>query len=163
MSQKEQNQDNVSEMNIYELGYLLVPTIPEEQTGECVVKIRDVIEQSGFIVSENNPEELVLSYEMSKSIKGKKQRFSKAYFGALIFRIPAEKVAGTKQGLEKNDEILRFIIIRRTEDNVMPAQNMLRQPYANKKDKKNDDVEYAEKRNIDKEGIDSAIEELVVE
>lgn len=113
----------------YELGYLLVPTITEENLPGEGVGVRDVIEKRGTIISGAAPIEKHLTYEMTKRIGGKNVRFVKAYFGHFIFEASAEGMAEAREDLKKNDKVLRFLLVSRTKESlVAPTRRIPRAP-----------------------------------
>ena len=142
------------EMTIYEVGYLIVPTVPEDDIGSKVALLRDAIEKSGMILSENAPEMRVLAYEMTKELGGKKRRFHKAYFGAIVFQAPARDISRIKKDIEGKDEVLRSLFIKRTRESLAAATA----PAARQKS-----VPTEKKKEVNNEEIDNAIEELVAE
>ena len=87
MSNEEKIMDEgQEELKIYELGYLLAPTIPEEYVGGEGVKVKDVLEKIGFIMGSDEPVMKQLAYEMSAVIGGKNIVFIPRTSGQLFFR-----------------------------------------------------------------------------
>ncbi len=57
----------------YELGYILVPTIPEVEVAEKVTALKAAIEAvQGSVASEGAPEFIDLAYQIEKNIKVRK-------------------------------------------------------------------------------------------
>jgi len=163
MEKEEQGAKNEGEAAIYELGYLLVPTIPEEKVGEEVSKIKDTVEQEGFIISGESAELKSLAYTMSKELGGKKNTFTSGYFGSLIFQTEQGSIDDIKAALDKNERLLRILIIGRTKESLVPSARKpvgLRTKTAGEPERSPKTP--AERAAQEKE-IDKTIEELVVE
>ena len=113
----------------YELGFLLVSAIAEENLASEAATIREAIEKHGVIVSGAAPMEKQLSYEMRKRSGGKNMRFRKAYFGHFIFQASADGMAEIREAIKKNDRVLRFLLIARTKESlVAPTRRIPRAP-----------------------------------
>lgn len=102
----------------YEIGYLIAPTITEEDAPSEGAKVRDIVEKQGFIVSVAEPEKRSLAYEITKRFGGKNHRFRTAYFGHLIFQAVPEDATAIREGIRKNDAIIRTLIIKRTKESL---------------------------------------------
>ena len=111
---------NNDENKVYEVGYLLLPNIEEVKISGKVSEIKDIVEKNkGSFISEGAPEIKNLTYTMVKSVSGKNQKYTNAYFGWLKFEANAENVAGIKKGLDGNDSLLRYLLIVTTRENVI--------------------------------------------
>lgn len=157
--------DTQEELKIYELGYLLAPTIPEEHIEGENVKVKDVLEKAGFIMSSDEPAMKALAYEMSAVIGGKKRRFRTAYFGSIIFQTNAASVADIKTALEKNENIARSLILHRTKESLLPSKRKISVAPRGAEEKetgRKKQTERAEKV-IDEAELDKKIEEMVAE
>src|SRR3989344_2958876 len=101
-----------SRMKIYELGYLLVPNIAEENVAAEVESIKSTLEESGAaFITEDFPKLRPLAYTMIKAIGSQKNRHDKGYFGWIKFEIESASVTKIKGELDKNDHILRSMLI----------------------------------------------------
>lgn len=157
--------DTPEELKIYELGYLLAPTIPEEDIGGENVKVKDVLEKAGFIMSSDEPAMRTLAYEMSAVIGGKKRRFRTAYFGSIVFQTGAASVADVKMALGKNENVTRSLILHRTKESLLPSKRKILVAPRGAEEKeagRKKQSERAEKA-IDEVELDKKIEEMVAE
>ena len=164
-TEKKDMEDNVSdsETKIYELGYLIIPTVLDEKLGGETSKIVDVLEKDGKIVSSDAPKEQALAYTMDKKIGGKKQIFNDAYFGSIIFEANSSNIDGIKKDLEKNDNILRFMIIVRTKESLIAPQKRVATASIDRAKEASSTVKNKEvKKKVDEKEIDKEIESLVV-
>ncbi|MBX4198155.1 30S ribosomal protein S6 [Candidatus Parcubacteria bacterium] len=154
---------NDSKMKIYELGYLLVSTIAEENVAAEVGIIKALLEKHGAeFISEDFPKIRPLAFTMLKSIGSQRNRHDKGYFGWIKFETATSAMPLIKAELAKNDHILRSLIIETVRENTMVTQKMIFKPSADAPVKKEGDVEGEVKAPISEEELDKTIENLVV-
>ncbi|MBU4480400.1 30S ribosomal protein S6 [Patescibacteria group bacterium] len=150
---------------VYEIGYLLLPVIAEENVSLEVSKIKDIIEKNkGMFFSEGIPEMRGLTYPMTKAISGKNQKFDSAYFGWVKFEADSDVINLIKNELEKIGNILRFLIIKTVKENTIVANSKVGKFSFDKKEgkpKKEKKVEEINK--VDEKELDETIDELVIE
>jgi ribosomal protein S6 len=106
-------EEKFQDKNLYELGYLLVPTINADKIPEEVSVLRNALESfDGVIQSEEQPKMKKLSYEVSQDLAGgKRNKYEDAYFGWMRFDLSSEGIIKFGEELKKNDSILRHLII----------------------------------------------------
>ena len=105
---------------IYEVGYIIVPSVHEENLASEVGKIKSLIEErSKAVISEEFPTMKELAYEMTKHILGKNERYSKGYFGFVKFESDRNNISLLKKDLDHLETILRYIIINTVRENTM--------------------------------------------
>lgn len=144
-----------TETQVYELGYLLLPTLSEENLSKAVGEIKEVVEKnSGVFISESFPKMLALAYEMVKNIDNKNQKFDHAYFGWVKFEMPVEQTKSLTEEIDKKDEVLRSLFIKTIREDIVPPKFI-------SKDKEESKPEEPEE--INEEEIDKSIDELVAE
>lgn len=143
---------------VYEVGYLVLPTVPEEHVSQEVQKVKTLIESaSGSLITEDFPKLRTLAYSMKKHIGGRNLGFDKAYFGWVKFECPAVEIPTLKAGLEKMENLLRFILIETVRENTLYTPRMSFRPQVAEAGKE----KVGEK--ISEEQIEKEIENLVVE
>lgn len=117
-------------MQIYELAYLVLPSVPEKDLGNTVEKIKQAVtDNSGNIFDSEEPFKYPLSYTMSKTVGSKKYMVNEAYIGWMKFEIEVPKVLDVKAGVEKISEVLRLLLIkapRKTEFTFAKAKALLK-------------------------------------
>ena len=103
---------------LYEVGYLLIPLIPEDKLADEVNGLRTYIESAnGFIVGEDQPKMRRLSFAIKqRGIASKRLRFEDAYFGWMRFQATGTDVLAINEAFDKNDKVLRFILIKPIKD-----------------------------------------------
>jgi ribosomal protein S6 len=150
-------------MQVYELGFHIVPTIAEEKVANVFGDIKSLLEKNGAVfISEEYPKMRPLAYTMFKNEAGKNEKFNFAYFGWVKFDLGKEEIAEVKEKLEKNKEILRFLIIKTVRENTLYGQKLARKE-GEKVEAIKDGVLAEEIVMASDEEIDKTIEGLVVE
>jgi len=114
------DQKDLGDIQIYELGYHILPNIPLEDVLVELAKIHTIIsENDGIVIGEGLPNLRELAYEMRKRIETKNFRFNKAYFGWVKFEIDRLNILNIKNKVEGLPSILRSIIIKTVKENTM--------------------------------------------
>lgn len=110
----------MKEGKIYELAYLFVPTIPEEEIMAENNALKDLAAGFGAtFISEESPTLIDLAYQMERDIANKKHKFTSGYFGWMKFELDAEKVAELQEEVARKDNLIRFMIIRTVRENTL--------------------------------------------
>lgn len=101
------------EVQVYELGYLLLPSIAEEAVGSVVDKIRNLITQAGGKeIDGEEPFLTELAYAMTKTVGASRYVVNDAYMGWLKFEAEAGKVSALKEEVTRLEEVLRALLIK---------------------------------------------------
>ncbi len=147
-------------LGVYEVGYLMVPTIAEESLGEEVTSFKDMfIEKGAVFISDEYPKLMELAYEMTRSILNKKQKFSYGYFGWVKFECTTSIAKEIKDLLDKNEKLVRYLMIKTVRENTMSVKR----PYGKQDGARRRSVHKTEEAEvINEETIDKEIEALVV-
>lgn len=112
------------EKQIYEIGYLIIPSISEEDVLNEVVKIKAILEKQGAgFLSGGEPKLINLAYPVSKMFDAEKQIFEKAYFAWIKFEIEVDKLLKVKTELDKYKNILRYLLIKTIKKDVLIGDN----------------------------------------
>ncbi len=104
----------VIETTVYEVGFLLVPLLPET---ELEAKVEELIKAkitaaSGAVISTVAPRLLPLAYPMAKAVENKKTVYQDAFFGAVKFSLSPEALADLHLKWQTAPEIIRHLIIK---------------------------------------------------
>ncbi|MBX4200176.1 30S ribosomal protein S6 [Candidatus Parcubacteria bacterium] len=98
---------------VYELGYLVLPSIPEDSLPNVVSNIKSVLKKAGVNeIAGEDPMHIDLAYTMSKTVGARKYVANDAYLGWVKFDTTPDKISSVKDSVEKIEEILRFLIIK---------------------------------------------------
>lgn len=108
-----------TESRVYELGYHLVPTLPEEKIPEVSGAVRGMIERiSSGIIAEELPVFINLAYTIVKTIDHKNKRFDDAYFGFIKFEADPEGIAALEEALKADENVLRYLVVKTIRENT---------------------------------------------
>jgi ribosomal protein S6 len=155
-------EEKESRMGIYEVGYIMVPTIAEENIIIEVGDFKDSLTKMGAIfISDEHPKMLELAYEMSRSINNKKQKFSYGYFGWVKFECSTMEAKVIKDMLDKNEKLVRYLLIKTVRESTMSSKRSFGRQDGSRKKVSPKNEEVVEK--IDETVIDKEIEALVLE
>lgn len=101
------------EAQVYEVGYLVLPSIPEESLPNTVSKINSAIEAAGGTrIDGEDPFLMDLAYQMKKAVGARNYVVDEAYIGWTKFECEPARVEEVKNALEKMEEILRSLIMK---------------------------------------------------
>src|SRR3989344_2125085 len=110
MPNKQEASDNVQ---VYELGYLLLPSIAEDKLPAVVGKIKEAVAKLGYQeLDSEEPFKIDLAYTMSKTVGASRYVVDEAYIGWLKFEALPEKVADIKDEVSRMEEVLRLLVIQ---------------------------------------------------
>jgi ribosomal protein S6 len=148
-------------LSVYEVGYLMIPTIAEENLGGEVTLFKDIFTENGAtFISDEYPKLIELAYEMQRSIDNKKQKFSYGYFGWVKFECTTEQVKEIKDILDKNEKLIRFLMIKTVRENTMSVKRSYNKQDSRRRSSQKTKEEVSP---INEETIDKEIDALVVE
>ena len=106
-------ESEAGELTVYELGFLVLPSIPEDKLSNVTDAVRKIISAAGGTeIDAEAPIKKTLAYSMSKTIGASRYVVSDAYLGWIKFEVDKAKVPIIKAGVEKMEEILRFLLIK---------------------------------------------------
>lgn len=121
MTKQTEHQD--VKTDLYEIGYLIVPTVAEEQLPGVVTDIKKVLEKHGAaLAQEGAPVLRDLAYQMIKAVAGKNRRYDTAYFGWMTFTAPKAEAPAIKKALDAMEDIIRFIFVKTEEKVIIPPR-----------------------------------------
>ncbi len=150
-----------AKVSVYEVGYIMIPGIAEENLGGEVTEFKDgLLERGATFISDEYPKMLELSYEMSRSIANKKQKFSYGYFGWVKFECTTPNAKIIKELLDKNEKLVRYLMIKTVRESTMSTKRAYGKQDGNKRRSVPKTKE--ESAPINEETIDKEIEALVV-
>lgn len=151
---------------VYEVGFIIVPTISHDHVSKEIDGIHNVITKNGGdIISEEVPKTIRLAYEMSKTLGNKKLRYDTGHFGWVKFYGTEEGVIEVKKYFDTQDNILRSLIIKTVAENTLYGHKIMPEK-ANKPERAEDNrvaENTEEKGEINQEELDKSIDKLVIE
>ncbi len=168
MPEDEKNTENEvvqkedSGLKVYEVGYLLVPTIPGEDIPKAYGDMKELITGTfkGHIISDDMPKMMNLAYTMVKVISNVRHKFNTAYFGWVKFSMEPEGILNLKKSLDLDKNIIRFLILKTVKENTIATKRFMhreaKKPFVVKKSEGDKVLTPVEKEKIDKE-IDALV------
>jgi ribosomal protein S6 len=148
---------------IYEVSYLLLPSLALEQVPARVETLTKAVESAGGeLISSENPVLVDLSYPMTKVVQTTRHKCDKGYFGWMKFEIEKDGIAEVKKTLDLDENVLRYLIIKTVRENTLLHGKM--QLRGEKEDKKEFVVKEPELTAPEStpEEIDKSIDDLVI-
>lgn len=146
---------------VYELGYLLVASLPDEKIAPEVSTLKDILVKNGSdIISHEDPLLIDLAYPMVKVVSAQRQKYSRGYFGWIKFESEAEALAEIKKALDLSTTVLRYIIVKTVRENTLLQGKMIL-----RKEEREDAVveEVVDDVAVDSgEVLDKSIDDLVI-
>ncbi len=143
---------------VYELGYLFVPTIEEDRVAEVYSNLKDVIVSlGGEMIADEMPKPIGLAYTMVKVIANVPNKFNNAYFGWVKFDMDKANIAKLKAKLDLDVNVIRFLITKTVRENTMATKRYMprdmarRKPFTAKKEGESEVPVEINKEEIDKE------------
>jgi ribosomal protein S6 len=108
------------EMSVYEIGYLIVSSIPEEKVPGEADAVKKIITDAGStVIAEEAPHHEHLAYTISKkTVSGGYEKYDNAYFGWVKFELGSDKIEAVKKAVELRPAVLRMLLISTVRENT---------------------------------------------
>lgn len=127
-------------MQLYELSYLIHPKVKKEDRDSLQEKMKSFIQdQEGKVTHMIPPSKIELAYPIKDQ--------EKAFLATLLFKMTPSKVEGIKEEAQKEDNILRHLLLKREEEKEKKKRRKKREkeaPAPGKKEEKKAKVELKE-------------------
>ncbi|OGI67390.1 hypothetical protein A3A05_00865 [Candidatus Nomurabacteria bacterium RIFCSPLOWO2_01_FULL_41_12] len=154
--------NNGSDKKVYELGYLLVSTIGQEDVPVNYGNLKELVSSfGGEIIADEVPKMINLAYSMRKVISNVRHKFNTAYFGwTKFFMVPGQALE-LKKHLDLDQNFIRFLILKTVKENTIAAKRFVRSEGYRRVPTVKRPMESGAVTPIDKEEIDKEIDALV--
>lgn len=148
---------------VYEVGYHVVPTVGDEGVAAVVDSLKSAL-GAAEIISDSFPQKIRFAYTVERATSGKREKYDDAYFGFIKFAIDREAIPALEEALRANRNILRFLLIETTREDVSAAPR--RAVFSS--DRLEGEViqkpaQAEEKAEVSEEELDKSIDALVTE
>ncbi len=146
---------------VYELGYLLVPTIAETEVPALYGNLKELVTSfDGGVIADEMPKMINLAYPMQKVVSNVRHKFNTGYFGWIKFIMDSSKVLELKKRLDLDSNFIRFLILKTVKENTIAAKRFTRVDAGHRKPvpKRNDGESVIA---INKEEVDKEIDALI--
>ncbi|MBA3733464.1 30S ribosomal protein S6 [Patescibacteria group bacterium] len=150
---------------VYEVSYLLLPSLAIEQVPAKASSLKEMLTSAGgLVISDENPVLIDLAYPMTKVVSTIRHKVTTGYFGWVKFEmsreINTEGIVAVKKALDADDSILRYLIVNTVRENTLLTGKMKLQ----KEDRRREDEEGSTDapKEASPEELDKSIEDLVI-
>ncbi len=98
---------------VYELGYLVLPSIAEDKLSEVTAKLEALVNaHGGTKIDGEEPMKIDLSYAMTKVVGASRYVVNDAYLGWMKFEAEPTGMPALKAALEHTDELVRHLLVK---------------------------------------------------
>ncbi len=166
---EKQIQEKVDMGTVYEVSYILLPSLAESEIPAKVGSLKDLITQAGgAVVSYEDPILIDLAYPMIRVTPTTRVKVGSGYFGWVKFELSQEEVGKVKNKLDSDGEVVRYLIVKTVKENTLLNGKMNLAREDRKKEEPVEPEEVAseievETKEVSAEEVDKSIDELVVE
>jgi len=162
--------------SIYELGYEIVSSIPEEKVEDEAKVVREVVIGSGAsIIAEESPKREKLAYTIrKKTVSGSYDKYDEAYFGWIKFEVGSDKIESIGNTVKNLPSVLRSIVVTTIRENTFLGKRVSEITYSISEIHKTDteevkavetpvEIAKSEVLPMSVEEVDKSIDEMVKE
>lgn len=106
--------------SVYEIGYLIVSSVPEEKVPAEAEAVKAIITSAGSsVIAEEAPHKQHLAYTMRrKTVAGSYENYDTAHFGWIKFEVGSDKIEAVKKAVELHPSILRALLLSTVRENT---------------------------------------------
>ncbi|PID83127.1 hypothetical protein CSB11_02930 [Candidatus Campbellbacteria bacterium] len=104
--------------NIYEIGLLINPNLPQQKVEETVEKVEKIVSKNNAsVISKGEIVDIELAYQIITKIGSANERFDKAYFTWVKFESETSNMDAVKTEVDKiKKEVFRYLITKTVAD-----------------------------------------------
>ena len=112
--------NNSDRLSVYEIGYLIVSSVPEEKVPTEAEAIKGLVTGAGSTISAyGEPHIELLAYTIrKKNVSGSYEKYDTAYFGWVKFEVAPDKIESIKKSVEIYPTVLRTLMISTVSENT---------------------------------------------
>ena len=152
---------------VYELGYLLVPSIGDAALAKEEATLKDFFaSRGGELISSESPVMIDLAYTMLKVVHTDREKAKQAYFGWMKYEIETDQIVDIKKALDARASVLRYLLVKTVRENTLLEGAMTLGKEEKKKFARlSDDGEVMAEDDAPVEGaieLDKSIDDLVI-
>ncbi|KND46742.1 MAG: hypothetical protein AB201_02800 [Parcubacteria bacterium C7867-006] len=163
---EEINKEKGDMSTVYEVSYLLLPSLAVEQVPGKASSIKEMMTRlGGTVISDENPVLIDLAYPMVKVVGTERHKANSGYFGWIKFEMTAGDVEKVKKALDADVDTVRYLIIKTVRENTLLNGKMKFQKEEKfiKDEDVLEDVPVEALKEVAPEELDKSIDEIVVE
>lgn len=134
------NDTHEDRSSVYEIGYLIATSVPEEKVPAEAEALRAIITGAGAeVISEEAPHSQDLAYTMRvKTLAGSYENYDSAYFGWVKFELSTSKIEAVKKAVEAMPSVLRMLLTTTVREQTYLGKKVLAAAKAGESEPKKD-------------------------
>jgi ribosomal protein S6 len=156
-------------LTIYEVSYLLLPSLALEQVPVKVASLKGILTSAGGqVISDENPILIDLAYPMTKVVQTMRHKCTAGYFGWMKFETTKTGIESVKKSFDMDNDVLRYLIIKTVRENTLlngkmklKIDSFIKKPNESFSEEVVEEAPVAEKEATPEE-IDKSIDDLVI-
>ncbi len=159
------NKEKGDEMTVYEMSFILLPSLAESEVSSSVDSIkRTISELDGAVISFEDPILIDLAYSMTKVTPTSRTKVNSGHFGWIKFELGAEEVEKIKSKLDESAEVVRYLLIKTVRENTLLNGKMKfhKEERVKKDEETLSESVPAEVEAVVTEDLDKSIDDLVI-
>lgn len=151
-------------LTVYEVSYLLLPSLTEGQVSDKATSLREMLSSfGGAIITYEDPILIDLAYPMLKVVQTSRHKVHTSYFGWVKFEIGKDGIEKVKKALDSDLDTVRYLIIKTVRENTLLNGKMKFQKEEKVvKEEEVDDIAPEVLKEVASEELDKSIDEMVV-
>ncbi len=112
-------------LSVYEIGYLIISSVPEDQVVGEAEKIRKILAEAGaLVISEEVPHRQHLAYTIRrKTVGGSYESYDESYFGWIKFEVGSGIIESIKKSVKNIPSILRILLTTTVKENTYQGKH----------------------------------------
>jgi ribosomal protein S6 len=107
-------------LSVYEIGYLIADSVPEEKVPAEAEAVKAVITGAGAtVIAEGAPHRERLAYTIRrKTLGGSYDKHDSAHFGWIKFEVGSDKIEAVKKAIEIIPSVIRMLLVSTVAENT---------------------------------------------
>jgi ribosomal protein S6 len=157
------NKEKGDNVTVYEVSYILLPSLALEQVPAKASSLKGVLTSAGgAVISDEDPILIDLAYPMTKVVGVERHKATSGYFGWVKFELPTEGMEAVKKAFDGDAQIIRYLIIKTVKENTLLNGKMsIQKEERIKKDDELSEISEEVKESSPEE-VDKSIDDLVI-
>ena len=152
------------EIRLYELAFNLLPSLSEQEAAEAGEAIKTLLLKNEAVIKTALPPQMKpLSYSMEKRNSGKKDQYSTAYAGSVVFELPSETIVALTAEITALPTVLRSFIMGLPKEALLERERPLTITRERHDPKKGAEKPVTDAAPISEAELDKTIEDLVIQ
>ncbi len=150
--------EKTDEKKLYELSFLLTPSLGEVEVAEALFDLTSHIEKRGGVIRGTTaPLMRELAYPMAKVTVGHREEHTSAYFGWIFFEAEPAMIATLSQEINMKASVIRPLLVETVEEAISLSEKAAR------RQEERDAPAPKEEKVLSEVELDKTIENLVIE